>query len=649
MLTGVPLPRDAPPLLHGMTSLHNTNEHGPAFGWRPIAPIHPLPSSQALETERAKIRDLLQRHHDAIMAEFDSLVLGQIDEAMPPLPPDHVAADPQFMNGSALGKLQGESNGNEVVVNGEAQDNMVPLTLADDGLQEEPQTAKTVLDSVGDGTESGSPNANRSGTASKGMKSPMSAGGKQRSRTSFRTIDAGEEGGKGVVHRWVTSSKFELAFAALIALNTIMMCLEAQYNGFDSGYAIGHKSTEKTAAQTWPFAKLLFQIMEYFFGIAFTVEVICKVLAVHFRFFCSGWNIFDSVIILLWILTTMASMDIGMNPMFLRLARLGRLLRLLRFVKAFQVFDVLHLLIGSVKACASVFLWSVVVLLLIMVIVTLVLNYVVEAVVVDPGTDTEVAEVLFLYYGTFSRGMLSMFEVTLGNPSPICRAFHESVSEWFGILFMIYRLLINFALLKVINGIFMHETFRVAGSDDEIMILQKNRKTEMHIKKMTALFQEADESGDGLLEKQEFKDILADARVKTWLAAQELEIRDPDEVFTLVDPGRGVISAEDLVRGFSRLKGGAKSMDMVHLMRQMEQVVNRLDVLETSEGLNSTLTQRQVSAQSQAGQLEEEEEAQLLESSEQKESKLVESRWTSTKETKLVESSEAEEPAAKAE
>eukprot|EP00929_Paragymnodinium_shiwhaense_P073979 TRINITY_DN37820_c0_g2_i1.p1 TRINITY_DN37820_c0_g2~~TRINITY_DN37820_c0_g2_i1.p1 ORF type:complete len:1803 (+),score=349.39 TRINITY_DN37820_c0_g2_i1:54-5462(+) len=191
MLTGVPLPRDAPPLLHGMTSLHNTNEHGPAFGWRPIAPIHPLPSSQALETERAKIRDLLQRHHDAIMAEFDSLVLGQIDEAMPPLPPDHVAADPQFMNGSALGKLQGESNGNEVVVNGEAQDNMVPLTLADDGLQEEPQTAKTVLDSVGDGTESGSPNANRSGTASKGMKSPMSAG---------RGVHGADECDEGVIH-----------------------------------------------------------------------------------------------------------------------------------------------------------------------------------------------------------------------------------------------------------------------------------------------------------------------------------------------------------------------------------------------------------------------------------------------------------------
>merc|ERR1712232_320894 len=184
----------------------------------------------------------------------------------------------------------------------------------------------------------------------------------------------------------------------------------------------------------------------------------------------------------------MASMNFFMNPMFLRLGRLARLLRLLRFVKAFQVFDVLHLLIGSVRACSSVLLWSTVVLGLIMTCCTLAFIYTLDPLIRDPNTDPVLAVKLFDYFGSYSRGMFSMFEVTLGNYVPIARTLHESVSEWFVLIFIVYRMLVNFALLKVINGIFMHETFRVAAADDDIMIMQKNRKAEMHIKKMTALF-----------------------------------------------------------------------------------------------------------------------------------------------------------------
>merc|ERR1719238_1086296 len=100
---------------------------------------------------------------------------------------------------------------------------------------------------------------------------------------------------------------------------------------------------------------------------------------------------------------------------------------------------------------------------------------------------------------------------------------------------MIYRMFVNFALLKVINGIFMHETFRVASCDDDLMIMQKNRKDAMTLSNMKRLFQEADESGDGLLELEEFMDVMSDPRVKTWLSAQEIVIRDPEAVFIMLE------------------------------------------------------------------------------------------------------------------
>merc|ERR1712232_589963 len=103
--------------------------------------------------------------------------------------------------------------------------------------------------------------------------------------------------------------------------------------------------------------------------------------------------------------------------------------------------------------------------------------------------------------------------------------------------------------------------------NDDIMIMQKDRATRKHVTKMTQLFKEADESGDGYLSFDEFQEVLSDPRVKTWLAAQELEVRDVELVFSLVGSGRGVITAEELVVGFAKLKWPARSIDLLTLLR----------------------------------------------------------------------------------
>eukprot|EP00929_Paragymnodinium_shiwhaense_P016561 TRINITY_DN1249_c0_g1_i1.p1 TRINITY_DN1249_c0_g1~~TRINITY_DN1249_c0_g1_i1.p1 ORF type:complete len:671 (+),score=118.12 TRINITY_DN1249_c0_g1_i1:63-2075(+) len=399
------------------------------------------------------------------------------------------------------------------------------------------------------------------------------------SRGSLRTrhkIPHASSGLLAIVHAW----PFELIFAILIAINAFTMCLEAQYDGFEAAYKLGYGPAPKPANQVWPHAHLLFQAMEFGFGVAFTLEVLVKICALQTLFLYSVWNWFDAVIILLWVVNSLNAMHVGMNPMFLRVARLGRLLRLLRFVKAFQVFDVLVLLIESVRACASVLVWSLLLLFLCMFVCTLLMNYGLQPVICDPSLPADHAAQLYEYFGTFTRGLLSMYEITMGNYVPISRTLHELVSEWFLPIILGYRCLVSFALIKVISGIFLSETLRVASSNDEIMIMQKERAMRRHVTKMKQLFAEADESGDGELTFEEFKGIMEDARVTTWLAAQDLEVRDVELVFQLVDNGTGVITAEELVVGFAQLKGPARSIDMLTLLRaltRLEQDVARLN------------------------------------------------------------------------
>merc|ERR1719498_1449333 len=142
------------------------------------------------------------------------------------------------------------------------------------------------------------------------------------------------------------------------------------------------------------------------------------------------------------------------------------------------------------------------------------------------GADLEKHRKLFEYFGSFTRCLLSMFELTLANWPPVTRLLSEEVSEWFMILCLIHKITIGFAVIGVINGVILQETFKVAQTDDMVMVRQKKRATAILRKKMTLLFEALDNSGDGELDYEEFATISEIPEVKTWLAAMEIETED---------------------------------------------------------------------------------------------------------------------------
>merc|ERR1719265_3036074 len=98
-----------------------------------------------------------------------------------------------------------------------------------------------------------------------------------------------------------------------------------------------------------------------------------------------------------------------------------------------------------------------------------------------------------------------MFEVTLANYSPACRALVDHVDEAYGTFFLIYKCSVGFAMLNVINGVFLHETFKAANNDDEIMIMTRERAAREYVQKIEKLFDEMDATGNGLVSIEEFR------------------------------------------------------------------------------------------------------------------------------------------------
>eukprot|EP00929_Paragymnodinium_shiwhaense_P064959 TRINITY_DN32615_c1_g1_i1.p1 TRINITY_DN32615_c1_g1~~TRINITY_DN32615_c1_g1_i1.p1 ORF type:complete len:599 (+),score=76.83 TRINITY_DN32615_c1_g1_i1:88-1884(+) len=387
----------------------------------------------------------------------------------------------------------------------------------------------------------------------------------------------------------VSHPMFELSFTGLIFFSALCMGLEQQYQGIDAGYRLQARGFRRSAEETWPWAGGFILFSEMFFGVVFTVEVILKVAVFRLDFCRSLWNIYDTLIVACWLIQNLRLLSVFLPPSMLRLARLGRLMRLLRFAKAFQVLDVLHLLARSLAACLSALLWSAVLVFILMLATAILLVFLLQSECENESIPVEGRLELYKYFGTFSSGFFSMYEITMGNWVPISRTIIENVSDWYIIFVVVYRTLVGFAVLKVVTAIFNAETFRVMQCDDDVMLMHKERQIVTHTRRMEQLLLEGDDSGDGVLTIDEFKDLMADKRVQKWLAAQEIELKDVEVAFSLIDlSGDGSVSAEELVRGLARLKGAARSVDVLTMMQKLQRIESTVEKMEGELSMHSS-------------------------------------------------------------
>eukprot|EP00929_Paragymnodinium_shiwhaense_P079860 TRINITY_DN41628_c0_g2_i1.p1 TRINITY_DN41628_c0_g2~~TRINITY_DN41628_c0_g2_i1.p1 ORF type:complete len:585 (-),score=90.57 TRINITY_DN41628_c0_g2_i1:50-1804(-) len=387
--------------------------------------------------------------------------------------------------------------------------------------------------------------------------------------------------------RCVDSPIFESVFAGLIFSNAICMGLEQQYYGLDTGYKLDVAGMDRPAREEYPQAELMFSLFETFFGFVFTAEVVAKLAIFRCDFFRSLWNLYDGLIILCWVLQGLSVLEIPTSPFVMRLARLGRLLRLLRFAKTFQVFDVLHLLIRSMVACLSALMWSVLCLALVMMATTIFMIYMLQSTIHNESLPLEERLKLYRYFGTFTNGLFSLYELTMANWVPIARTVVENAGDGYMVFFIIYRTIVGFAVLKVVTAIFNAETFRVLQSDDDIMLLHKERQINIHARRMETLLLEGDESHDGELNLEEFRAVMEDPVVKRWLLAQDIEFRDIELAFHMIDKsGDGRISADELCRELARMKGVARSVDIVTIIHALGRVEILMDNI--NKGLAKT-------------------------------------------------------------
>jgi hypothetical protein len=376
----------------------------------------------------------------------------------------------------------------------------------------------------------------------------------------------------------VTSTTFELTMAVVILLNTFCIAAEAQYKGMESGYNFGvtGDNRAKPADKSWPGADQVFFVLEWFYGVLFTVELLLKLVAIPKKTVKDSWTVIDALVVAFFWIEALQS-DLPFPPTMLRLARMARLLRFLRVVKTIRGFGSLYLMLQSIKGSVSALGWASVVVVLGEMMLALALNFLTTHFWEDESGEFDLAdrEILYDHFGTFSKSLLTMTEMLLGNWFTITRILTH-YSEWFMLFGIVHQLVFGFAVIEVISGVFLNETFKVAALDDSIMLNEVRRAKKAENAKLTEFFLKADKDDSGRVDQSELKRILDNHQVEEWLDAMGLDMSDIDRVFAMLDKdGDGQLSCEELVHGASLLKKPARAVDLAAVQTMLEDLLAR--------------------------------------------------------------------------
>eukprot|EP00931_Biecheleriopsis_adriatica_P045096 TRINITY_DN25845_c0_g1_i1.p1 TRINITY_DN25845_c0_g1~~TRINITY_DN25845_c0_g1_i1.p1 ORF type:complete len:549 (-),score=86.14 TRINITY_DN25845_c0_g1_i1:99-1745(-) len=368
-------------------------------------------------------------------------------------------------------------------------------------------------------------------------------------------------------------------FAGLLIIsNAITMIVALEWKGIQMGAKLGVMQSGG-----WPGAANAFFVMDHIFCASFLLELILRLSLLRGAFFMEPINIVDaSVVVLssveLYILLPLYGASLG-NLTVLRLLRLTRLVRTVKVVKTIPAFSGMRVLAKSIACMLPSLFWSMVLLFICMTMAGLTLGTLLEDYILDESMPYEWRFWVWKHYGSSHSAIYSMYEVTLAGCWPnYVRPLIENVSGAYAVFFATYVALVCFAILRVISAIFLKETLTAAQADQDIVMQERMSKKEKYSTKLHIAFLKMDESGDGMISRDEFKVIMHDPLVQNIMHLLELEVHEGDMLFDILDDGDGHISYDEFIGGVMRLKGTARSLDMIALRNDLHKLRNELRV-----------------------------------------------------------------------
>eukprot|EP00746_Dinoflagellata_sp_MGD_P145813 gnl/MRDRNA2_/MRDRNA2_78375_c0_seq3.p1 gnl/MRDRNA2_/MRDRNA2_78375_c0~~gnl/MRDRNA2_/MRDRNA2_78375_c0_seq3.p1 ORF type:complete len:353 (-),score=64.71 gnl/MRDRNA2_/MRDRNA2_78375_c0_seq3:262-1320(-) len=255
--------------------------------------------------------------------------------------------------------------------------------------------------------------------------------------------------------------------------------------------------------------------------------------------------------------------------------RILRILRITRIAKILRMrfFSELRLMVNSTLSCVKSLCWALVLLLLVAYTFGVYFTQLAAEKIKQNGNTAEGhsrSEDLRTYYGGMYTTLISMFKAISGGADwgDIAEPLAELGTGYY-LLFCFYIAFVVFAMMNVVTSVFVEQAAKNAWNDKNWVIEEQMSKQESYINDVKKVFEEADEDNSGNLEWTEFEKHMADPRVQAFFQALEIDSAEAKGLFQLIDTdGDNRVQLNEFVNGCLRLKGQARSLDLVTLLHE---------------------------------------------------------------------------------
>jgi hypothetical protein len=178
---------------------------------------------------------------------------------------------------------------------------------------------------------------------------------------------------------------------------------------------------------------------------------------------------------------------------------------------------------------------------------------------------------VFIYYGTFTRSFVTMFEIVIGNWAPPCRLLTDNVGEHYGYLVLIYRLVTGLSVINIISAVFLQKTMNTMSQDTDIMLSERIRTEKQFKVNIEKLFQMFDVDGDGVVTRSEVKNEMRDPDVRLRCFQLGIDIHDLKDVLYLSNGGSSEAEGmmlDEFIYAADSIRKQSNSLDIARLLAQ---------------------------------------------------------------------------------
>lgn len=379
------------------------------------------------------------------------------------------------------------------------------------------------------------------------------------------------------IFRWLI---FEFFAAMMIVVQSIILGLEVEH--------LAHNAEPSQA--------LL--ILNLLMTNWFVLEVIIRMrVAGVWEFFTNDqwmWNWTDMLLVIISIfelaVTSFGSSG-GRSP--LTSLKAIKIIRVVRLFRLFRFFPQLARLAMMVADSVRQLLWALVMFMLIMYVwaVTLTdasVDWIKTYVNVSDANVQEQIEKssielqkVYLYFGNLSRGIYTLFQVSLGGISwyEVTDAVSYVDTTSFLLLFA-YIIFTLLALMNVFTGVFVDNAVQNSKKQRKSQIEEAIDKKRTILDQIVEFFVATDVNGDGTISSDEIQFLLHDPVMSAYFDMIGFRPGDARLLAELLDhDNSGDISLDEFITGCERMRGEAKGIDVHVLMMECYQLHEKLDRL----------------------------------------------------------------------